>query len=456
MRRTLVGRVVAAVLLAFVLVGAALVAVDYLGFKRAMASNSGLQQVGRAMAETLATIEEPHDAAVAVASAAATLNTERREASTPERQLDPVLHQLRDARGAVIWSDARLGARELAGEVGTVVERTVDGRRYWVVQADSPRWSLRLGEPIVDDVTVLGWLARDLLPSLLIALPLVLLPVWLAVRRGLAPLRRLGARLEARGADDLAPLDADLKYAELTSVATAFNRLLDRLRDKVRREHAFVQDAAHELRTPMAVISAQAHVLTRAATAAERSRAEGELDHAIARASHLAQQLLALAALDDARHAAPAPTDVAELTRRLIGPLVPAAVAAGIELELDSPDRLPWRLDPPAFQSIVQNLLDNALRYVPAGGRVLLTLAADASLLTLTVADDGPGIAPADQPRIFERFVRGSGQQVAGSGLGLAIVRQAALAMGGEARLGAGLDGRGAGFVVTLPGAAAS
>jgi len=109
-------------------------------------------------------------------------------------------------------------------------------------------------------------LSRDLAPSLALAFPFVVLPVWLAIRQGLRPLRRLSGRLAQRHADDLSSLDIDLKYAELQPVVSAFNALLLKLRDKVQRERAFVQDAAHELRTPMAVIAAQAHVLTRAAS----------------------------------------------------------------------------------------------------------------------------------------------------------------------------------------------
>ena len=168
--------------------------------------------------------------------------------------------------------------------------------------------------------------------------------------------------------------------------------------------------------------------------------------------------LLVLAALDEARPAPDArPVDVAELCRQSLAAFSLRALAAGVELDLDSPDSLAWPLPASAWQSMLDNLLDNALRYGPRqGGRVQVTLARqDDGTLCLSVRDDGPGIAQAEQAHIFERFVRGRGQQAGGAGgagLGLAIVRQAARSLGGEVRLGPGLAGRGVGFEVRLPG----
>ena len=130
---------------------------------------------------------------------------------------------------------------------------------------------------------------------------------------------------------------------------------------------------------------------------------------------------------------------------------VPRASKRGIELSLDAPDRLVFPLDRSAFQSALNNLIDNALRYGRDGGRVNVTLQADGEYLTLLVADDGPGISPASREHVFERFWRGTGHDVPGAGLGLAIVRQAAGRMGGTVHIEDGLDGRGVAFRIALP-----
>jgi two-component system sensor histidine kinase QseC len=139
--------------------------------------------------------------------------------------------------------------------------------------------------------------------------------------------------------------------------------------------------------------------------------------------------------------------------RQELASLAPAAMRRGVELSLESPDTLDHHVDAHALQSIVQNLVSNAIEYVGSGAQVLVDLRAREGALTLAVSDDGPGIAPEDQAHIFERFRRGAGQQVMGSGLGLAIVRQAAARMNGTVRLAPGLGGKGCGFVVDLPSA---
>ena len=281
----------------------------------------------------------------------------------------------------------------------------------------------------------------------------MLLPVWLAVRLGLRPLQRLADLIARRGSSDLSPIGYDPPQAELKPLTSALERMLRQLRDKLTQERAFVHDAAHELRTPMAVIAAQAHALAGAADAAERERAQLHLEQAIARASHLTQQLLDLALLDDAQPSAPKRVDVAQFARGLLAQAAPQAMARGIELALEAPDSLRAEVDVPALQSVLENLLHNAIRHVPDGAQVAMTLRVEDGRLALLVADDGPGIPAAERERVFERFHRGAGaHETPGSGLGLAIVKQAVHRMGGEVAIVDGLaPGRGVGFSVRLP-----
>ena len=245
----------------------------------------------------------------------------------------------------------------------------------------------------------------------------------------------------------------DLRYAELRPLGRAFDALLERLRRRLARERAFVHDAAHELRTPLAVIAAQTHLLTGAQSEQARREAAESLLASIRRTAHLSQQLLDLAALDREPIAEPQEVDLATLTAQMLAGQIGQAQERGIALSLETPEHLRRSIDLPAFQSVLQNLLDNALRYVPRGGRVEVSLQALGSTgLSLKVADDGPGIAPAEREQVFERFWRGKDHGQPGSGLGLAIVKQAAKRLGGSILLGEGLAGRGAGFELSVLG----
>ena len=430
LRPTLPRRVLGALLAAFALVAVVLLAIDYLQFKHDMATHPGVQSVAEGLAATLADTPDPHDAALVTRASARGLNKLRHDAGLLPGDVE---FSLRAADGTLVFATAGAAAATAA--------------THWQAEARSGPWQLTLAEPRVSDVTVIGWFGRELLVYLVLAFPLVLLPLWWAVHRGLQPLQRLAQAVAVRDATDLSPLGWTPRHDELRTLATAFDALLARLRLQRDRERAFVQDAAHELRTPMAVVATQAHLLAHATTPAERDQAAAALDAALQRASHLSRQLLTLATLDDARPGAVEPVDLSSLVEQTLAQLAPQALARGLDLSLDAPPTLPTALDRTAFESVLINLVDNALRYVPPGGHVAVTLRDDGGRLSLRVADDGPGLPAEDRERAFERFWRGSaGADTPGTGLGLAIVKRAATRLGGRVRLSEGLAGRGCGF----------
>ncbi len=206
--------------------------------------------------------------------------------------------------------------------------RIIQGKHYLTVKQDGAHWSLRITAPdpgfvdfVIDD-------SGHTIRQILVCAPFLLLPMWFAILRGLLPLRLLSERLLKREAEDLSPLHFDAKYGEIKPLVAALDGLLLRLHNKVKREHAFVQDAAHELRTPMAVISAQVHVLAKAASPADKMEAERYINHAIARASHLIEQLLELARVDGMRKQADQILDLTQLVRLDLAQLGAAAKAA--------------------------------------------------------------------------------------------------------------------------------
>ena len=443
---SLVRRSTWSVLGVFVLLWVVLLGYLYWENRMYLAEAPGMQRYGNSLLAAL-DAQPDEDAARAFLSGTAHATNLRRR--TDARAVGTNVYELRDAGGVLVFGSASWPEAEAAVHPASATDP------YWRYDRSNARWHLRILEPRRSVPAFLRYNARFILPYLLVAFPFVLLAVWLTVRASLNPLQQLAQRIDQRASDDLRAIGAPTPYRELKPLVNALDTLLARLRATVERERAFVQDAAHEMRTPLAVISAQAHVLTRSGDATVRDEARAQLDHAIARAAHLSKQLLALAALDDSELRPTRQLDLANWLRETMARHQPLARGRHIELALEAPDALQREVDLPALDSVVQNLLENAIRYGHDGGQVLVSLQplppADAGW-QLTVQDDGPGMPPAEQGHAFERFFRGSAAQAAGTGLGLSIVRQAAQRMGGQASLVAGLNGHGFGVLVQTHG----
>ena len=278
-----------------------------------------------------------------------------------------------------------------------------------------------------------------------------LLITWWATRRGVRPLRALADTISLRNAGDATPITAPFVYAEAVPIVRELNALLERESRRLENERGFLADAAHELRTPLAAIGTQAHLVLGATDESDRRRLAQALEAGLERVSHLLAQLLTVARLD-----APGAqfslerTDVAALVRERLADLSRVARARSISLVLESPEALLANVNPAGFVSIVDNLVDNAIRYTPSGGHVAVSLGTSKGALEFVVRDDGPGIAPGERDRVFGRFYRVPGSTAPGSGLGLAIVQRAARAHDASIRFDDGLAGSGIGVVVSL------
>lgn len=443
-------RSASSVLVAFVAVWVVLTGYAWLENDRIIAREQPMRRFTEAVHRPLERLPDPGQARAAVVTTVEWINERRSQGRRFPVGVDA---ELLDASGGRVLASPRLAS--IPDDAWTRGERVeLAGRTYRLHETRGPRWTLRIAEPVRTTGRFLVYNASNILEYLLVAIPIVLLSVWWSVRRGLRPLEQFAQALQARNPADLGPVTHPVRHRELVPLKDALDALLSQLRQKLERERAFVQDAAHEIRTPLAVVGTQAHVLAHAGDATERERAQELLNQAIARASHVAQQLLLLATLDAPAREAPRHVDVAQAVRGLLAQLAPLAIARGMELSLDAPDHLWATVDEPALVSVVGNLVDNAIRYGRAGGSVVVLLAQAGQGLQLQVSDDGPGIAPAERPYVFERFYRAPGQQPAGSGLGLAIVRQAVLRAGGTVAFCEGLGGQGVGFALTLPAAA--
>ncbi len=272
------------------------------------------------------------------------------------------------------------------------------------------------------------------------AAPLLAAGLWALVERLLRPLSRLARQVGERDAAALGALPEDGLPDEVAPLVHSLNQLLARLGAALDSQRAFVADAAHELRSPLTALKLQAQLIERAPDAASRREAQAALVAGVDRATRLVAQLLALARSEPGAAQPPLePVALLPLARQVLADTAPLAQSRGSRLELNAPglaDDTTLAADPAALAVLLRNLVDNALRYTPAGGRVVVTLQREASQWTLQVDDSGPGIAAADRERVFERFVRGdyTGAET-GSGLGLAIVEAIARRHGGQISL---------------------
>ncbi len=343
----------------------------------------------------------------------------------------------------VLPQSAQLGFTTVATETGPwrIFSTLAAGQVVQIAQPMSARRELAASMAL-----------RTIVP-LLAVLPFLAILIWFTIARGLRPLDQVAAAVARRSPALLEPLpDADLPR-EVQPLVGALNGLLARLSHTLETQRAFVADAAHELRTPLTAVHLQAQLAERATTDAERAAALSELKGGLERATRLVEQLLTLAREEpDVGDFAMATVDLAALAREVVADLAPLAGAKGIDLGLSAAEASSVSGDADALRTLVSNLVDNAIRYTPAGGRVDVAAGNDASGVALTVRDSGPGIAAEDRDRVFDRFYRGRGAGgVRGSGLGLAIVKRIADRHGATVELASGIDGRGLGVTVQFP-----
>lgn len=269
---------------------------------------------------------------------------------------------------------------------------------------------------------------RSVLPLLAVT-PLLAAALWWLVAHALAPLARVAAELRERDAATLQPLPTTGLPDEVAPLVGALNAMLERLGQSFDGQRAFVADAAHELRSPLTALKLQAQLVRRAPDEATRGAAVDALVAGVDRATRLVEQLLTLARQEPGAQAPALQTVVlAPLARQVLADAGAQAQARDSTLQLEADEQATVRGDAAALAVLLRNLVDNALRYTPAGGRVQVTIQRDSGGgVRLRVDDSGPGIPAAERERVFERFVRGSSAAAeSGSGLGLAIVRSIA------------------------------
>ena len=371
----------------------------------------------------------------------------------------PVLKKFAPQVAFQVYLDDRLVTRTAnAGSApmttrrhGFSTVRLEDGAQWRVVSAHKDRQgehhgdnagehagiSVMLGEKLESRQSILWAMMRALAWPALAALPLFGLGLWWAVRLGLAPIRALRATLEQRPPHAVEPLPLQGMQRELEPLVQTLNGLLARIDRMVQLERRFTADAAHELRTPIAAVRAQAQVAMGAGDdVAQRTHALQTTLAGCDRASRLVDQMLTLARLEAAPKAQAAAVDLSAVARRVAGELAPTALRRKQEISVLAQALCPVPANEMLLGVLLRNLLDNALRYSPEGARVELTVQGDASGTLLTVQDSGPGMGEDQIAHLGERFFRVLGNEQPGSGLGWSIVRRLLDVFGASAQVG--------------------
>lgn len=272
--------------------------------------------------------------------------------------------------------------------------------------------------------------------------------VLLGLRRGLAPLIKLRDAVRSPSRSDLDPVEVPGAQSEIRPLIDALNVYMERVRAQMAAQRRFIANAAHQLRTPLALLSTQASYALRETVPDARQEALVALQTSSGKLARLAEQLLTLSRAEPgSRRPRADHIDLTEAARHVLETQAPAAIARNIDLGLEETGPVPVIGDGTMLREMIVNLVDNALRYSKDRGSVTVTLAAVDGEAALTVADDGPGIPVDERDHVFERFYRIAGSTEEGSGLGLAIVREVVENAGGRVTLG---DGAAGGLVVEV------
>ncbi|MBV4473274.1 ATP-binding protein [Pseudomonas botevensis] len=304
-----------------------------------------------------------------------------------------------------------------------LLKDTQQGLLIWVGERDDIRQDL-----------IQRIVGHTLWPSL-IGVPLLATLIWLTIGWGLQPLRVMAQSIRGRDTDTLKPLHLSPLPNDLEPMQTALNRLLQQIDDLLARERRFIADAAHELRTPLAILRIHAQNAQLATSAQQQAEALEFLVSAVDRATRIASQLLTMARIEP-RLAAAEKTrvELTALVREELAELTPLALAKNVDLILDSDQHCPVETDPVALAIALQNLVTNALNFAPPGSEVRVQVAPHpCGAACISVEDAGPGIDEQDYARLFERFY--SQGHANGAGLGLAIVQMIVNKLGSTLQL---------------------
>lgn len=368
-----------------------------------------------------------------------------------------IIVQVYDSATNTVWQREDQTYLPLPDGPGFALEK-VDGITWRTYSAAAGPLIITVGQDTAVRTELAAASAFRVLQPLCLLLPFIAIAVWIVVGSGLAPLEKTARSVARRSPTSLEPISTKDLPLELAGLVNAINHLLVRLKESLSAQQRFASDAAHELRTPLTALKLQVQLAQRAKTEEARQKSLQRLNEGINRATRLVQQLLTLARLDPDSTKHPAHTiKLDALAHSVCEDMTPIAMQKQIHISAVTTSASTEGLED-AIRLMMTNLTDNAVRYTPENGRIELRTYTDPSTehAVIEIADNGPGIAPEERERVFDRFYRALGTQTSGTGLGLAIVKRIIDIHHGSIQIDDGLDNRGTTFRIRLPKLGAS
>lgn len=352
---------------------------------------------------------------------------------TPLRADEPVLHGV-DKEAQVVVEEfkpdvqATSGILPLANLPADAPDglQTVTGAEQWRIliktRADGSRLAIGQSGEYRNEIAH-GSAIRTVIP-IAVLFPCLVLLVGMVIRTSFRPLARIVAELDAKKTDHMEKLPVDGIPNELLPFIESINRLLDRIGALFDQQRRFVADAAHELRTPITAMGLQIENLEHVDLSPDARERIGMLKNGARRSTRLLEQLLTLARFEASSETAPPVARLDHVSREVVADALQRASARNIDLGFERCEPVAVRANPASLAVLMRNLIENAIRYSPDNGRIDLVVGGEGGKAVFQVSDNGPGIAQADMPRIFEPFFRGTRPVGDGTGLGLSIVER--------------------------------
>jgi two-component system sensor histidine kinase QseC len=375
-----------------------------------------------------------------------------------ETEHAPLLHKYSRRVAFQVWDEGRVlrlhsanaPTQLLATQEQGYSDSVIDGKSWRVFSTldESGNNLIQVAERTEVRDELAENIAGNLLKPLLVSLPLLALLLWIAVSRSLRPLVKLTAEVGRREPENLHALETTSAPAEVLPLIERLNQLFARMEASLQNERRFTADAAHELRTPVSGIKAQAQVALATLDDEQRRHALDNVILGCDRATRLIEQLLTLARIDNLSDGLTESCPLKALAAEVIGQIAPMALKQDVRLELIEGEEHVVSGNPLLLRVLLRNLIDNAVRHTPPGTVVKINIGAIAGRTCLSVTDSGPGIPEAELSRVAERFYRPIGTTATGSGLGLSIVKR--IAEIHHATLAIGSSTAGAGLTVSL------
>jgi two-component system, OmpR family, sensor histidine kinase TctE len=370
---------------------------------------------------------------------------------------ETIMYALRDQQGHLLVGDAHLPivpVSVLNAQIFAMAQ--VDGRsvRALTTRFDTPAGVIMITvadiRPVNEPAARFGLMSTLLWDFVQLDITLVL--VWVGIQLGLRPVKRLRDEIAARSPLDLRPIAESSVPREITPVVVTLNRLFTMLRSSVQSQQQFIANTAHQLRTPIAGMQAQLDILIAEPASQPISGRLRTLRESVRQLAHSSNQLLSLARADPAANMAAKnqPVDLNAIVGEVVAKFFDRALQANIDLGMEV-QPVAIIADPSLLDDLLSNLVDNALKYTPAGGSVTASAGLENGRAFLAVEDTGPGIPEAERQRVRQRFYRLPNSPGHGSGLGLAIVDEIAQLYGASMTIGSGANGRGTRVMLQFP-----